>query len=222
MIYLNKVYLTLNTRAGPVNILRGISLFIKQGESIGLIGPSGSGKSTLMAVIAGLERQSSGTVSIAGQTLDNLNEDELATFRQKHVGIVFQSFHLIPTMTAIENVAVASELGGDKDAFNKAEIELNRVGLSNRLSHYPAQLSGGEQQRVAIARAIVRQPRLILADEPTGNLDDSNSQAIMKLLLDITNDNSSTLILITHDEKLAARCNRIIQLTDGAITLKRN
>lgn len=218
MIYLNKVYLTLNTRAGPVNILRGISLFIKQGESIGLIGPSGSGKSTLMAVIAGLERQSSGTVSIAGQTLDNLNEDELATFRQKHVGIVFQSFHLIPTMTAIENVAVASELGGDKDAFNKAEIELNRVGLSNRLSHYPAQLSGGEQQRVAIARAIVRQPRLILADEPTGNLDDSNSQAIMKLLLDITNDNSSTLILITHDEKLAARCNRIIQLTDGAIT----
>ncbi len=218
MIELDSVHLTLNSGAGPVHILRGIDLKISQGETVGLIGPSGSGKSTLMAVIAGLEQPSSGTVSVGGQRISDMSEDELALYRRDMVGIVFQSFHLIPTMTALENVAIPLEFAGHRDAFAVAEAELKAVGLGHRLTHYPGQLSGGEQQRVALARAVGPGPSLLLADEPTGNLDGETGTAIIDLMFDLHAARNTTLILITHDQSLATRCSRILHLKDGQIS----
>jgi putative ABC transport system ATP-binding protein len=217
MIELRDVCLTLPSEAGPVDILRGIDLSIDQGEAIGLVGPSGSGKSTMMAIIAGLERPSSGQVEVAQTDLGGLNEDQLALFRRDNVGIVFQQFHLIPTMTAIENVAMPLEFAGVKNAFKEAERGLEAVGLDHRLQHYPTQLSGGEQQRVALARAVARQPKLLLADEPTGNLDGGTGSAIIDLMFGLHDQHETTLLLITHDEKLAARCDRVITMADGLI-----
>jgi putative ABC transport system ATP-binding protein len=217
MIELRDVCLTLPSEAGPVDILRGIDLSIDQGEAIGLVGPSGSGKSTMMAIIAGLERPSSGQVEVAQTDLGGLNEDQLALFRRDNVGIVFQQFHLIPTMTAIENVAMPLEFAGVKNAFKEAERGLEAVGLDHRLQHYPTQLSGGEQQRVALARAVARQPKLLLADEPTGNLDGGTGSAIVDLMFGLHDQHETTLLLITHDEKLAARCDRVISMADGLI-----
>jgi len=217
IIELRDVRLTLPSGAGPVDILRGIDLDVRQGATVGLVGPSGSGKSTLLAVIAGLERPTSGEVTVAGQRLERLNEDALAAFRRDNVGIVFQSFHLIPTMTALENVAIPLELAGLDDAFERAADGLAAVGLEHRLTHYPAQLSGGEQQRVALARAVSCRPRLLLADEPTGNLDGATGEAIIELLFQLHDSVDSTLILITHDGKLAARCARVVEMRDGDI-----
>ncbi len=217
MIDLNDVHLTLPSEAGPVDILRGVDLAVSKGETVGLIGPSGSGKSTLMAVMAGLERPSRGRVQVAGQALQDLGEDALALFRRDHVGIVFQSFHLIPTMSALENVAMPLEFAGVRNAFAGAEAALAEVGLQHRLSHYPSQLSGGEQQRVALARAVVRRPSLLLADEPTGNLDGTTGGAIIELMFRLHQAANSTLILITHDPALADRCDRIVQMRDGRL-----
>ena len=203
--------------AGAVNILRGIDLSIAPGEAAGIVGPSGSGKSTLLAVMAGLERASAGTVRVAGHDLGGLGEDALARFRRDHVGIVFQSFHLIPTMTATENVAIPLELAGRRDAFPEAEAALAAVGLGHRLGHYPSELSGGEQQRVALARAVVARPRLLLADEPTGNLDGSTGRAIISLLFDLHRSQNMTLVLITHDPEVAAVCDRMVRIEDGRI-----
>ena len=211
------VALSLQGNAGPVDILRGISLSVDPGESIALTGPSGSGKSSLLMVMGGLEQATSGTVHALGHDLTALNEDALARFRQGRMGIVFQSFHLIPTMTALENVATPLELAGDTDAFAKAEAALTEVGLSHRLTHYPAQLSGGEQQRVALARACAPRPAILLADEPTGNLDSTNGAAIMDLLFAMRDQYGATLVLVTHDPTLAARCDRAISLADGRI-----
>jgi putative ABC transport system ATP-binding protein len=215
MIDLSDVHLTLPSEAGPVDILRGVELSVARGEAVGLVGPSGSGKSTLMAVMAGLERPSRGQVRIAGRNLETMGEDDLARFRRDHVGIVFQSFHLIPTMTALENVAMPLEFAGVGDAFGVAEAALVEVGLAHRLTHYPAQLSGGEQQRVALARAVVRRPGLLLADEPTGNLDGATGAAIIELMFGLHQAVDSTLILITHDPALAQRCDRIVHMRDG-------
>jgi putative ABC transport system ATP-binding protein len=217
IIALDNVTLTLASQAGEVNILRGIDLSVATGETIGVVGPSGSGKSTMMMVIAGLERPTAGHVRVAGQDLSDLGEDGLATFRRENVGIIFQAFHLIPTMTALENVAIPMELARRKDARAEAERLLGLVGLSGRLSHYPGQLSGGEQQRVALARAFGGRPRLLLADEPTGNLDQSNGQAVIDLLFDLHRETGTTLLLITHDPVLAARCQRIVRIQDGRI-----
>ncbi|MDA1097761.1 MAG: ABC transporter ATP-binding protein [Proteobacteria bacterium] len=217
MIDLKDVHLTLPSEAGPVDILRGVGLSVSRGETIGLVGPSGSGKSTLMAVMAGLERPSRGRVQVAGQALEDLGEDALALFRRDHVGIVFQSFHLIPTMSALENVAMPLEFAGVRDAFAGAEAALAEVGLQHRLSHYPSQLSGGEQQRVALARAVVRRPSLLLADEPTGNLDGATGGAIIDLMFRLHQAANSTLILITHDPALAERCDRIVRMRDGRL-----
>jgi putative ABC transport system ATP-binding protein len=217
MIDLDDVHLTLPSEAGPVDILRGVSLSVPRGETVGLVGPSGSGKSTLMAVMAGLERPSAGRVQVAGQILQDMDEDALARFRRDHVGIVFQSFHLIPTMTALENVAMPLEFSGVRDAFAGAEAALGEVGLELRLRHYPSQLSGGEQQRVALARAVVRRPSLLLADEPTGNLDGATGGSIIDLMFRLHQAANSTLILITHDPALAARCDRIVQMRDGRL-----
>jgi putative ABC transport system ATP-binding protein len=217
MIELRDIYLTLPSEAGPVDILRGIDLSIDQGKAIGLVGPSGSGKSTMMAIIAGLERPSSGQVKVAETNLGGLNEDQLALFRRDNVGIVFQQFHLIPTMTAIENVAMPLEFAGVKNAFEEAERGLEAVGLDHRLQHYPTQLSGGEQQRVALARAVARQPKLLLADEPTGNLDGGTGTQIIDLMFGLHDQHNTTLLLITHDEKLAGRCDRVITMADGLI-----
>jgi putative ABC transport system ATP-binding protein len=217
MIRLEDIHLTLNSLAGPVNILRGISLNIPDGEAVGMIGPSGSGKSTLMSVIGGLEKPSTGSVAIDGQDITSMNEDELALFRRGRVGIVFQSFHLIPTMTALENVAVPMELLGQKDAFDIAREELEIVGLADRLDHYPGQLSGGEQQRVALARALAPGPGLLLADEPTGNLDATTGQSIVELMFELHDTRNTTLVLITHDAGLADRCDRVITLRDGLV-----
>jgi len=211
------VHLTLPSEAGPVDILRGVSLSVPKGEAIGLVGPSGSGKSTMMAVIAGLERASHGEVQVAGHSLQDMGEDALALFRRDNVGIVFQSFHLIPTMTALENVAMPLEFAGVADAFAGAEAALADVGLEHRLTHYPAQLSGGEQQRVALARAVVRRPALLLADEPTGNLDGATGSAIIELMFRLHAAVNSTLILITHDPALAERCDRIMHMRDGLL-----
>ena len=216
-IQLRGVHLTLPSGAGPVYILKGIDLDVAQGEAVGLVGPSGSGKSTLLAVIAGLEQPSKGSVRVAGQEFAGLGEDALALARREYVGIVFQAFHLIPTMTALENVAVPLELAGDGDAFDKAADELAQVGLGHRLTHYPGQLSGGEQQRVALARALAPGPRILLADEPTGNLDGETGAGIIDLLFELREKRGATLVLITHDESLAARCGRIIRLKDGRI-----
>ena len=215
LVDLQDLHLTLDSGAGAVNILRGVDLQITRGETLGVVGPSGSGKSTMLAVTAGLERPSSGHVHVAGKDLGQLNEDQLALFRRKHVGIVFQSFHLIPTMTAHENVAVPLELAGDPDAFERARESLADVGLSDRLTHYPTQLSGGEQQRVALARAFVGEPDLILADEPTGNLDSETGAAIIDLMFGIRRD--LTLMLITHDDQVATRCDRVVRMADGKL-----
>jgi len=218
MIQLNGIHLTLNSLAGPVNILRGIDLHVPKGQAVGMIGPSGSGKSTLMSVIAGLEKPTTGEVIIDGQNITNMDEDALALFRRGRVGIVFQSFHLIPTMTAQENVVVPLELMGVDKAFDQAAAELEVVGLSDRMDHYPSQLSGGEQQRVALARALATDPGLLLADEPTGNLDAATGQSIIDLMFALHDKRDTTLVLITHDASLADRCDRVVMLSDGQIT----
>ena len=216
-IALSRVDLALGRDATRVHILKAVSLNIGQGEAIGLVGPSGSGKSTLLMVIAGLERPNSGSVRVVGEDLGALDEDRLARFRGRNVGIVFQSFHLIPTMTAIENVAAPLELAGVEQAFAIARDELVAVGLGDRLSHYPAELSGGEQQRVALARALAPNPAILLADEPTGNLDKSTGRQIIDLIFAGHQERRMTLVLVTHDATLAARCDRIVRLRSGAI-----
>ncbi|GAB4531953.1 MAG: ABC transporter ATP-binding protein [Roseibium sp.] len=216
-IALEDVHLTLGEGAGRVHILKGIDLQIEQGTSVGLVGPSGSGKSTLLMVMAGLERADAGSVTVAGAELGPLSEDQLARFRGRNVGIIFQSFHLVPNMTALENVAVPLELAGDRDAFDKARAELDAVGLGHRLSHYPAQLSGGEQQRVAVARALVVEPAILIADEPTGNLDDSTGTQIVELMFAAQKARNTTLVLVTHDPNLAAQCQRVIRVRSGEI-----
>ncbi|WP_029010822.1 ABC transporter ATP-binding protein [Azospirillum halopraeferens] len=217
IVALDDVHLTLDSGAGPVNILRGIDLSVGGGERVGIVGPSGSGKSTMMMVMAGLERPSSGRVQVAGCDLGALNEDGLARFRRNHVGIVFQGFHLVPTMTALENVAIPLEFAGARDAFERARAGLEAVGLAHRVTHYPGQLSGGEQQRVAIARAFVAEPSLLLADEPTGNLDLETGAHIVELLFGQARRRGTTLVLITHDPALARRCDRTVTLMDGRI-----
>lgn len=217
MIHLEDVRLKLQSRAGPVEILRGINLAVEDGEAVAVLGPSGSGKSTLLMVMAGLERPSSGRVSIRGVDLGDLDEDHLALFRRAHVGIVFQSFHLVASMTAIENVAVPLELAGHTDAYARARAALESVGLGHRLDHYPVEMSGGEQQRVAIARAFAPRPGLILADEPTGNLDSATGEQVVEILFRLQAESGATLVLITHDEHLAARCARTILIQDGCI-----
>jgi len=216
-IALAGVNLSLGHGAARVHILKDITLNIGSGEAIGLTGPSGSGKSTLLMVMAGLEPADNGTVTVAGATLNKLDEDALARFRGRQVGIVFQSFHLIPTMTALENVAVPLELAGVADAQERAREELVRVGLGERLQHYPAQLSGGEQQRVAVARALAPDPAIVVADEPTGNLDEDTGKQIIELLFAGHVQHGSTLVLVTHDAALAARCGRIVRLRSGRI-----
>ncbi|MSP88573.1 MAG: ABC transporter ATP-binding protein [Alphaproteobacteria bacterium] len=217
LIRLDGVHLKLASAAGIVNVLRGVDLSIGQGETIGLVGPSGAGKSTVMMVMAGLERPSEGGVRVAGHDLVTMSEDALALFRRERVGIVFQAFRLVPTMTALENVAVPLEFAGRADAFERAEAALDQVGLAHRLTHYPAQLSGGEQQRVALARAFVIEPALLLADEPTGNLDGDTGQRIIDLMFGLARTRGATLVLITHDATLAKRCGRIVRMADGRI-----
>ena len=216
------VTLTLGTSAAPVEILKGLDLDIHRGESVAVLGASGSGKSSLMAVLSGLERASGGEVIIAGADFGKLDEDALARARRGHVGIILQAFHLLPTMTALENVAVPLELAGHEDAFEKAARELSAVGLAHRLNHYPAQLSGGEQQRVAIARAMAPEPEIIFADEPTGNLDGKTSEAVAGLLFQRQRETRATLMLITHDRALAQRCDRVIEISDGHVAERRN
>jgi putative ABC transport system ATP-binding protein len=217
MIRLDGVQLTLGSDAGQVNILRGIDLSVTPGERVSIVGPSGSGKTSLMMVIAGLERPTGGRVEVAEQNLATLDEDGLALFRRDTMGIVFQAFHLIPTMSALENVAVPMEFAGHRDAFDRAKQNLAAVGLADRLHHYPSQLSGGEQQRVALARAVAMEPRLLLADEPTGNLDRETGLHIIDLLFDLADRRAATLVLITHDPALAERCDRSIRIADGRI-----
>jgi putative ABC transport system ATP-binding protein len=211
------VDLSLGRGAARVHILREVSLTIGKGEAVGVVGASGSGKSTLLMIMAGLERPDRGEVEIDGVSLGALNEDALARFRGARVGIVFQSFHLIPTMTALENVAAPLELAGAPDALARARAELGQVGLSDRMSHYPAQLSGGEQQRVALARALCPRPSLLIADEPTGNLDEATGRAIMDLIFDLPARRGATLAFVTHDPALAARCDRIVRMRSGAV-----
>jgi putative ABC transport system ATP-binding protein len=216
-IALAGVNLSLGQGAARVHILKDIDLHIANGEAIGLVGPSGSGKSTLLMVMAGLERADTGTVAVAGEDLGALDEDALARFRGRKVGIVFQSFHLIPTMTALENVAIPLELAGSGDALERAHTELASVGLSERLHHYPAELSGGEQQRVAVARALAPNPAIVVADEPTGNLDEDTGAQIIELLFAGHARRGTTLVLVTHDAALAARCGRVVRLRSGHI-----
>jgi putative ABC transport system ATP-binding protein len=216
-IELRDLDLSLGRGAARVHVLRNISLVIGRGEAVGLVGPSGSGKSTLLMTIAGLERPDSGSTKIDGVSLEGLSEDALARFRGAKIGIVFQAFHLIPTMTALENVAAPMELAGLRDAFPRAAAELTAVELGQRMSHYPAQLSGGEQQRVALARALAPRPSLLIADEPTGNLDEGTGRAIIDLLFDLRAQRGATLVLVTHDQALAARCDRTIRLRSGSI-----
>ena len=217
IIALKDVTLSLDGNAGVVDILKGISLDVARGQTLGLTGASGSGKSSLLMVMGGLERASSGLVSVLGADLTPLGEDALARFRSKHMGVVFQSFHLIPTMTALENVALPLELAAEAEAFARAETELAAVGLGARAGHYPSQMSGGEQQRVALARAVVARPELLLADEPTGNLDATTGAMVMDLLFDLRDRYGSTLILVTHAAELAARCDQVVQLRDGQV-----
>ncbi|MFZ0099516.1 MAG: ABC transporter ATP-binding protein [Gemmobacter sp.] len=217
ILALDGAQLTLAGNAGPVEVLRGITLTVERGQSVGLIGPSGSGKSSLLMLMGGLERPTAGTVRALGHDLGAMDEDALARFRRGSMGVVFQSFHLIPTMTALENVALPLELSGAADAFDRAEAELRAVGLGHRLDHVPAQLSGGEQQRVALARAVVSRPEILLADEPTGNLDAANGAAVMDLLFDLRDRHGATLIMVTHAPELAARCDRVVRLLDGRI-----
>ncbi|NJM83426.1 MAG: ATP-binding cassette domain-containing protein [Tabrizicola sp.] len=217
ILALKDARLTLAGNAGPVNILKGISLEVAKGETVGLIGPSGSGKSSLLMLMGGLERATGGSALALGQDLTAMDEDALARFRRGNMGVVFQSFHLIPTMTALENTALPLELAGAGDAFARAEAELQAVGLGARLDHYPSQLSGGEQQRVALARAAAPRPAILLADEPTGNLDGANGKAIMDLLFGLRDRHGATLVLVTHAADLAARCDRVVRLADGLV-----
>jgi len=217
VIDLAEIQLSLGKGAGRVHILRGVSLSVARGQSVSLVGPSGSGKSTLLMTLGGLERPDSGSVRVAGEELTAMDEDRLAAFRGRTIGIVFQSFHLIPNMTALENVAVPLELAGVRDAFARAEAELAAVGLAERITHYPAELSGGEQQRVAIARALVARPAIVLADEPTGNLDEATGAQIADLLFRTAAARGATLVLVTHDSSLAARCDRVIRLNAGTV-----
>ena len=217
LVRVRGLHLTVPASAGPVNILRGMDLDIASGEAVGVVGPSGSGKTSLLMVLAGLERATAGSVALAGQEITALDEDSLARLRREQVGIVFQAFFLIPTMTALENVSVPLELAGVRDARERAAASLRAVGLGHRLTHLPGQLSGGEQQRVALARAFAPRPRLLLADEPTGNLDRTTGEAVMDLLFALRAEAGTTLMLITHDPALAARCSRIIRIADGRI-----
>jgi len=217
VLSLKDATLSLDGNAGRVEILKGISLDVERGETLGLVGPSGSGKSSLLMLMGGLERATSGSVTALGADLTRLGEDALARFRRDHMGVVFQSFHLIPTMTALENVATPLELAGHADAFARAAAELETVGLAHRADHYPAQLSGGEQQRVALARAAAPRPAILLADEPTGNLDGANGQAIMDLLFGLRDRHGATLVMVTHAPDLAALCDRVVRLRDGRI-----
>ncbi len=217
VIELANVDLTLASRAGQVAILRDLSLDIPAGQSVAIVGPSGSGKTSLLMVMAGLEKATGGKVKVAGHDFSAMSEDALALARGASIGIVFQSFHLVPTMTAQENVALPLEFRGESDAFERAAELLGEVGLSHRLTHFPAQLSGGEQQRVALARALVTRPRLLLADEPTGNLDGKTGRQIVELLFSMQARRGATLILVTHDERLAERCQRVIRMADGRI-----
>lgn len=217
LVQLRDVHLTLSSGAGPVFILRGIDFSMQPGEAVAIVGPSGSGKSSLMAVTSGMDNASRGQILIDGQDMGAMDEDARARFRRDRMGIVFQAFHLLPTFTALENVAVAAELAGRTDAAHAARSALDSMGLAHRLDHYPAQLSGGEQQRVALARALVNRPRLILADEPTGNLDGDTGRAIADLLFDLPRRMGSGLLLITHDRALAARADRIVSIADGRI-----
>lgn len=213
--------LTLGDGPAAVEILKGIDLAVPTGETLALLGPSGSGKSSLMALLTGLERASSGSLHVAGADFSTLDEDSLARARRGRIGIVLQAFHLLPTMTAQENVATPLELAGEADAWDRAAAELEAVGLGHRLAHYPAQLSGGEQQRVAIARALAPRPPLVFADEPTGNLDATTGEAIMELLFARRAETGATLVIITHDQALAARCDRVVTLADGRIVSDR-
>lgn len=217
VLSLNDAALSLDGNAGRVDILHGISLDVQKGETLGLVGPSGSGKSSLLMLMGGLERATGGRITALGQDLTDMTEDQLARFRREHMGVVFQSFHLIPTMTALENVATPLELAGHRDAFARAQAELEAVGLASRADHYPSQMSGGEQQRVALARASAPRPDILLADEPTGNLDGTNGAAIIELLFGLRDRHGATLVLVTHSDELAARCSRIIRLRDGRI-----
>lgn len=217
-VALEGVGLTLTSRAGPVSILQDVSLRVPQGQALAIVGPSGSGKTSLLMVIAGLEKATAGSVHVAGRDLGGLNEDQLALVRGANIGIVFQSFHLVPTMTAIENVALPLEFAGKADALPTAAAMLAEVGLAHRAQHFPAQLSGGEQQRVAIARALAPRPRLLLADEPTGNLDGKTGAQVIDLLLGLHRNRNVTLVLVTHDAGLAQRCGRIVHMADGRIT----
>jgi len=214
---MKNVSLTLGEGASSVHVLKGVSLDVARGEATGIVGPSGSGKSTLLMVLAGLERVDSGEVWIAGTRIDGRSEDDVAAFRGKNVGIVFQSFHLIPNMTALENVAVPLELAGHPDPFGVARRELEAVGLGERLTHYPGELSGGEQQRVAIARALAPEPALLIADEPTGNLDQATGRQIADLIFSKAEERGMTLVLVTHDTTLAARCTRQVAMRSGRI-----
>lgn len=217
ILALTDLRLTLNGNAGRVDILRGVTLNVERGQSVGLIGPSGSGKSSLLMCLGGLERPTGGTIRALGQDLAAMGEDALARFRRDNMGIVFQSFHLIPTMTALENVAMPLELAGAEDAFARAQAELEGVGLGARMGHYPSELSGGEQQRVALARAIAPRPAILLADEPTGNLDAANGAAIMDLLFGLQEKHGATLIMVTHAPELAARCDVVVKMADGVL-----
>ncbi|WP_204113057.1 ABC transporter ATP-binding protein [Shimia biformata] len=217
VISLQDARLALESNVGRVEILHGITLDVTRGETIGLVGPSGSGKSSLLMLMGGLERPTGGTVRVLDNDLSSMTEDALARLRRDHMGVVFQSFHLIPTMTALENVATPLELSGESDAMKRARSELEAVGLGSRVGHYPSQLSGGEQQRVALARAAATRPEILLADEPTGNLDEANGKAIMDLLFDLRDRHGATLVLVTHANELAARCDRVIRLRDGRI-----
>ena len=217
IVSLRGLSVTLTGAAGPVEILRGIDLDMAAGETVSVVGPSGAGKTTLLMIIGGLERPSGGQVTVTDRDLGTLDEDGLARFRGRHVGIVFQTFHLIPTMTALENVAAPRELAGEPDAFDRAREELTAVGLEHRLGHYPGELSGGEQQRVAIARALVNRPGLLLADEPTGNLDAATGDLVMEHLFARSRDSGATLVLITHETRLAGMCDRSIRMVDGRI-----
>ncbi|KIC37663.1 ABC transporter [Ruegeria sp. ANG-R] len=218
ILTLQDAALSLDGNAGRVDILHDISLTVHKGETLGLVGPSGSGKSSLLMLMGGLEQATSGRVTALGHDLTEMGEDALARFRRDAMGVVFQNFHLIPTMTALENVATPLELAGHKDAFQRAEAELKAVGLSHRNDHYPAQLSGGEQQRVALARASAPRPQILLADEPTGNLDEANGSAIIELLFGLRDRHGATLVLVTHSHMLAQKCDRVVRLRDGRIS----
>ena len=217
VLSISNANLSLDGNAGRVDILHDISIDVAAGETLGLVGPSGSGKSSLLMLMGGLEQATSGKIMALGQDLTAMNEDQLALFRRDNMGVVFQSFHLIPTMTALENVATPLELAGAKDAFARAEAELRAMRLGDRIDHYPSQMSGGEQQRVALARASAPRPRILLADEPTGNLDETNGQAIIDLLFDLRDRHGATLVMVTHSNELANRCDRVVRLRDGRI-----